>query len=463
MKMENSTNGSGQAMVKENKMGYMPEGRLLINMSLPMMISMLVQALYNITDSYFVGKYSEDAFQAVTAAFPLQMLMVAIGSGTGVGVNALVSRALGEKNNKKASVVAKNGLFIFLISYIVTAIVGTMVIRPFLFTQVDEGGMPVINLGTTYLSIVLIFSFGIYGQFIFERLLQSTGKTIFTMVSQTTGAIVNLILDPLLIFGIGFFPRMGIAGAATATVIGQIFAAVIALIWNVKKNHELNLNLKGFRPNASIIAHIYKIAVPSIIMQSIGSVMTFSMYLVLKPFGKAAQMVFGSYFKLQSFFFMPVFGLNNGLIPILSFNYGARNKKRMLRTMKFGYIIAGAFMVVGFAVFMAVPDLLIKIFSASDEMVEISKYAFRIIALHFLLAWFCIVCGSLFQAIGKAIFSMTVSIARQLVVLVPVAKLFAVIGGIHMVWWCFPIAELMSLTISSLWLFRVKRKILDAM
>lgn len=432
----------------ENKMGVMPEGRLLLNMSLPMMISMLVQALYNIVDSIFVAKISEEALTAVSLAFPLQALIIAIAAGTGVGVNALVSRALGEKNSQKANQTAVNGIFVYLLSYFVVAVMGLVLVRPFYQMQTDASQVEILELGVEYLSIVMIFSFGIFSQFIFERLLQATGRTLYTMMSQATGAIINIILDPILIFGLCGMPKLGISGAAVATVIGQIIAGIEAFIWNKWKNHDVRINFRGFRPDGGIIANIYKIGVPSIIMQSIGSVMTTGMNLILMGISATAAAVFGVYFKLQSFFFMPVFGLNNGLIPILSFNFGAKNKKRMVNTLKYGYILAFIFTFLGFICFELFPRELFMMFDASDYMLEIGIPALRVIGVHYLIAWFCIVTGTLFQSVGKATYSLYVSVARQLVVLLPVAYILAQIGGLGLIWWCFPIAEIMSLIIS---------------
>ena len=433
---------------KENKMGVMPEGRLLINISLPMMVSMLVQALYNIVDSIFVAKISEEALTAVSLAFPLQALIIAIAAGTGVGVNALVSRALGERNSKKANNTATNGIFIYLLSYFIVAILGLTIVRPFYLMQTDSSQTEILELGVQYLSIVMIFSFGIFAQFIFERLLQATGRTLYTMWSQATGAIINIILDPILIFGLFGMPKLGIKGAAIATVIGQIVAGVEAYFWNKAKNDDIDICFKGFKPDMAIIGNIYKIGIPSIIMQSIGSVMTTGMNLILMGMSATAAAVFGVYFKLQSFFFMPVFGLNNGLIPILSYNFGAKNKKRMINTLKYGYIFAFVFTFLGFICFELFPDKLFMMFDASNHMLEIGIPALRIIGIHYLIAWFCIVTGTLFQAVGKATYSLYVSVARQLIVLLPAAYILAKIGGLGLIWWCFPIAEIMSLFIS---------------
>ncbi len=445
----------------ENKMGVMPEGKLLLNMSLPMMVSMLVQALYNIVDSIFVARISEDALTAVSLAFSLQSLMIAVAAGTGVGVNALVSRALGEKNQKRVNEIAVNGIFIYLLSYIGVAVLGLTLVRPFYAFQINAGQENIMELGVQYLTIVMVCSFGIFAQFIFERLLQSTGRTLFSMISQMVGAIINIILDPILIFGYLGMPRLGIVGAAVATVIGQIIAGTVALIWNLKKNDDIQLQVKGFRPNGSIIKEIYKIGVPSIIMQSIGSIMTTGMNLILMSINSTATAVFGVYFKLQSFFFMPVFGLNNGMIPIVAYNLGARNKKRMLNTLKYGYIIAFILTFIGFMGFTVIPDRLLGLFDASEQMIAIGVPALRTIAFHYLIAWYCIITGSLFQAVGKAMYSLYVSVARQLIVLLPAAYILAKLGGLDLIWWSFPIAEIMSGLISTICLILVFKKVIN--
>lgn len=448
-----------QEKMAENKMGIMSEGKLLINMSLPMMVAMLVQALYNIVDSIFVSRISENALTAVSLAFPLQSLMIAVGAGTGVGVNALISRSLGEKNQEKANNVAKNGIFVYLCSYFAIVLLGLTAVRPFYQMQTGAGQEEILELGVTYLTTVLVFSFGIFMQFVFERILQATGRTFLTMVSQSTGAIINIILDPILIFGMFGLPEMGILGAAVATVIGQIMAGFLALYWNIKKNTDIQLNFKGFRPDKEIIGHIYQIGIPSIVMQSIGSIMNTGMNLILMNITSTATAVFGVYYKLQSFFFMPVFGLNNGMIPILGYNFGARNKQRMLNTLKYAYKIAFCFMMIGFICFMLIPGKLLLLFDASEEMLALGIPALRIIGIHFLIAWFCIVTGSLFQAVGKAMYSLYVSVSRQLLVLLPAAYILAKIGGLPLIWASFPIAEGMSLLVSLLCLRSVLKTI----
>ncbi len=426
----------------ENKMGVMPVKKLLVSMSLPMMASMLVQALYNIVDSIFVSRISENALTAVSMAFPLQTLMIALAGGTGVGINAILSRALGEKDFAKADKTAENGIFLALLSYLLFLVIGLTVVGPFYRSQTQDA--EIIAYGEQYLTIILTFSFGIFGQFIFERLLISTGRTMLSMITQGTGAIINLILDPILIFGLLGAPKMGIRGAAAATVAGQIIAAVVACVLNVKKNKEINIRLKGFRPDGAMIAQIYRIGVPSIIMQSIGSLMVYIMNKVLIGFSSTAVAVFGVYFKLQSFIFMPIFGLNNGLIPIVAYNYGAGKRDRMMKTWRFAWVLATVIMLFGVIAFEVFPTPLLKIFDASDEMLAIGRVALRVIGVHFPVAAYCIVTGSMFQALGTSVYSMITSIMRQIVVLIPAAILLAQLGNVDYVWWSFPIAEIMS-------------------
>ncbi|MCI6730795.1 MAG: MATE family efflux transporter [Lachnospiraceae bacterium] len=440
--------------MSENKMGVMSEGKLLLNMSLPMMISMFVQALYNIVDSIFVAKISQDALTAVSLAFPMQSLMIAVSAGTGVGVNALISRSLGERKRKKANTIAVNGIFIYFLSYIVIAAIGALFSRPFYAMMIEPGQEAIAELGVQYLTIVMCGSFGIFAQMIFERILQSTGRTVLTMISQTLGAVINLILDPILIFGLFGLPAMGVAGAALATIAGQIIAGIVAFIFNIKFNTDIRISFKGFRPDGKIIKSIYQIAIPSIIMQSIGSFMTTGMNKILLGLDNdgTGAAVFGVYFKLQSFFFMPVFGLNNGMIPILAYNFGAGNKKRMMNTVKYACMIGFGACAVGFALFEFFPVPLLKLFDASDNMLTIGTHALKVIAFHYLAAWFCIIIGSLFQAVGKATYTMYTSVARQLVILLPAAYILAKIGGMNLIWWSLPIAEIMSLIMTLIFL-----------
>ncbi len=445
--------------VVENKMGVMPVQKLLINMSAPMMISMLVQALYNIVDSIFVSRVSEDALTAVSKAFPMQTLMVAIGASMGVGVNAMLSKSLGEKKQEEANKAATNGMFLSLCSYILFLIIGLTAVVPFYRGQTDV--QSIIDYGIDYLTIVCCCSFGIYGQFIFERILQSTGMTFYTMITQGTGAIINLIFDPILIFGLLGAPKLGVKGAALATVAGQIVAAIMALVINIKKNHEVNLSLKGFRPDGKAIKRIYKVGVPSIIMQSIGSVMVYGMNKILGQFSSTAVAVFGVYFKLQSFIFMPVFGLNNGMIPIIAYNFGAQKRKRMIDTMKFAVLIAVCIMTAGLIVFETMPDKLFMLFDASEYMLSMGVPALRIIAVHFPVAAYAIILGSTFQALGNGIYSMINSIMRQIVVLLPAAYLLALTGNVNNVWWSFPIAEVASALMTTIFFIKISKDIIS--
>ncbi len=443
---------------KENKMGTMPVNRLLITMSLPMMISMLVQALYNVVDSIFVSRINENALTAVSLAFPIQTLMIAVSVGTCVGINAVLSKALGEKDRERADNTAVSGIVLMAASYVLFLLIGLFATRGFYLSQTDD--TQIVEFGVQYLSIVCSCSFGLFTQFVFERLLQSTGRTFYIMITQGTGALINIILDPIFIFGLFGMPQMGVAGAAVATVTGQTVAGVIALVVNFKKNEDIHIRFKGFRLEREIVGQIYKIGVPSMIMQAIGSVMTYGMNLILISFTPTATAVFGVYFKLQSFIFMPVFGLNNGLVPILAYNYGAGRRDRFISALKCGIVYAVGIMAVGVAIFQTIPAVLLGFFDASDEMLRIGVPALRIICLSFLPAGFGIVCGTAFQALGNAVYSMLVSIARQLVVLLPAAFLLSLSGEVTYVWWAFPIAEVMSLTMTVIFLVRINSRVI---
>ena len=434
--------------VRENKMGVMPVKRLIISMSLPMMVSMLVQAMYNIVDSIFVSQINEQALTAVSLAFPLQSLMIAVGSGTGVGINALLSRSLGEKEFKKADKAANNGLLLIVFSYLFFLLLGLFASGPFFRAQTDNA--VIVEYGSTYLSIVCCLSFGLLFQMTFERLLQSTGLTIFSMISQITGAVINIIFDPILIFGYFGFPKMGVAGAAYATVLGQCIAAIVGLALNIRKNRELHLSLAGmFHPSAEVIRKIYSVAIPSILMMSIGSVMGYLMNTILIGFSETAAAVFGVYFKLQSFFFMPVFGLHNGLIPVIAYNYGAKRKDRIDEAVRFSIALAFGILCVGTLCFELFPERLLGLFNASEQLMGMGVVALRKIGLHFPLAAIGIILGSTFQAFSRAVYSLIVSLCRQLIVLIPSAWLLAVITkDVNQVWWCFIIAEIVSATIS---------------
>lgn len=445
-----------QETLRENKMGTMPENRLLLSMAVPMMISMLVQALYNIVDSIFVSRICEDALTAVSMAFPLQNIIIAIAVGFGVGINALLSRALGQKNAERVNQVAVNGLLLALLSYLLVLVAGLLGIRAYMHTQTDIE--TIVNFGITYLNICILCSFGVFIEITFERFLQATGRTIYSMITQLVGAITNIILDPILIFGLLGFPKMGIAGAAWATVIGQCLGAVVAVILNHCKNPEIHLRLRHIRPSGKLMGEITAISIPSIIMSCISSLTCFVMNLILITFSSTAVAVFGVYFKLQSFVFMPVFGLNNGTVPIIAYNYGAGKPDRIMGTIKLAAVYATTIMLCGFAVFQLMPDKLLMIFSASDTMLSIGIPALRIISISFLFAGCSIVCTSLFQALGHGMLSLWISVFRQLVVLLPVAFIFARIGGLHTVWFAFPIAEAFAIIFSGVCLVHVYRK-----
>jgi len=456
-------NSGEVAALPENKMGTMPINRLLISMSLPMVISMIIQALYNIVDSLYVAGISpsQNEFTAISLAFAAQNFMVAVAVGTGVGINALLSRSLGEKDQKSANKIAANGVFLSLCSYVVFLILGLTTIDVYMSWMTSDP--EVIEFGKQYLSICYIFSFGLFGEIVMERLMISTGRTQLAMATQTTGAVINIILDPIFIFTFD----LGIRGAAIATVIGQIIAFFVALWLNARFNKDISLSFTGFRPDMKIIGKIYVIGVPSIVMSSIGSVMNILFNSILNtfavPVGKYAQNAFGAYFKLQSFIFMPVFGLNNGIVPIVAYNYGAKNKKRLLDTAKLGAAYAVGYMLLGLALFQAIPQTLIGIFITNADSIAVALPCVRIISLSFIFAGACIVIGSVFQALGKSVFSMFVSIARQLVVLIPAAYFLSLSGNVDLVWWSFPIAELVGCTLCIIFVIHVLRKALGDM
>lgn len=442
--------------VKENKMGVMPVGRLLVSMSLPIMISMLVQALYNVVDSMFVARVSENALTALSMAFPIQNLMIAVAVGLGVGLNAVLSRALGAKDTKGVNRAATCGIMLLAICAVLFMVAGMFVVRPFFEAQTDIE--EIVESGISYTSIVMIGCMGMFMQIVFERLMQSTGRTMMTMISQGTGAIINIILDPIMIFGYFGCPKMGVAGAALATIIGQWAAAALGLVMNIRMNPEVSISFKGFRPHGATIRRILAIGIPSVVMQSIGSVMTFAMNQILIAFSSTAVAVFGVYFKLQSFVFMPVFGLNNGTVPIIAYNFGARRADRMTKTIKYSVSAAIVIMIAGTLLFQAVPDKLLELFDASDEMLRIGVPALRIISLSFALAGFGIGSSSVFQALGYSIYSMIISLVRQLFVLIPCAYLIGrVTGNVTMVWWAFVIAEGFSVVLSILYMHKVNR------
>lgn len=442
--------------LRENKMGTMPENKLLLSMAVPMMISMLVQALYNIVDSIFVSRICEDALTAVSMAFPWQNIVIAIAVGFGVGINALLSRALGQKNAERVNQVAVNGLLLAGLSYLLVLVAGLIGIRAYMRTQTDIE--TIVNYGITYLNICILCSFGVFVEITFERFLQATGRTVYSMITQLTGAITNIILDPILIFGLLGFPKLGIAGAAWATVIGQCVGAVVAVMLNHFKNPEVHLRLRHIRPNGRLMGEITGISIPSIIMSCISSLTCFVMNMILIAYSSTAVAVFGVYFKLQSFVFMPVFGLNNGMVPIIAYNYGAQKPERIHKTIRLGMVYAVAIMMVGLLVFQLIPKELLLMFDASDAMLEIGAPALRIMSLAFVFAGIGIVSGSSCQAFGYSVYSMLISIARQIVVLIPAAYLLSLTGVLRSIWFAFPIAEIFSLILSLFFLRTTLKK-----
>ncbi len=438
-------------------MGTESVPRALFSMSLPIIISMIVQALYNIVDSVFVAEFDPKAgTAALTMAFPVQNLMIAVAAGLGVGMNALLSRSLGQKNHEKANKVAAQGIILALCGYLIFLVFGLFLVEPFVGLQSENALSK--QYGIDYISIVAIGSLGLFLQVTTERLLQATGKSIYSMVTQATGAIVNIILDPIMIFGLLGCPKMGVTGAAIATIIGQFVAGILGIIFNLKCNRELKFGVKYFKPEGALIREILVIGIPSVLMQAIGSLMTFSMNLILGGFGEEAMNVFGIYFKLQSFVFMPIFGLTNGMIPLVSYNYGADKPKRVFALIKLSMICSISYMALGLIIFQAFPSALLAIFNAEGALLEIGRAALRIISIGFLFAGFAIISSSVCQALGKSVYSLLLSVARQLVVLIPTAFLLSLSGEVNLVWLALPISEFVSFLVSIYFLIRVLRK-----
>ena len=433
-------------------MGVLPVNKLLVSMSVPIMLSMLVQALYNIVDSVFVSRLSENALNAVGLAFPVQNLMIAVATGTGVGINALLSKSLGEKKFERANLTASNGVFLGVCSAAVFALLGALFSRTFFLVQTDLA--EIVDGGAAYIQVCTVCSFGLFTAISIERLLQATGRTVYSMITQMVGAVINIIFDPIFIFGLG----MGVVGAAWATVLGQVAGAALGVWFNARRNPEITLSFRRFRPSGDIIRRIYSVGIPSIIMASIGSVMTFGLNKILIGFTTTATAVLGVYFKLQSFVFMPIFGLNNGMVPIVAYNFGARKPERMVKAVKLSVLYAVGIMVLGFAAFQLLPGPLLSIFEASDYMLSIGETALGVISFHFLLAGFSIVASSTFQALGHGVLSLVISLVRQLVVLLPAAWLLSLSGRLELVWWAFPLAELFSAALCAVFLRYVYRK-----
>lgn len=442
----------------ENIMGTMNVNALLIKLSVPMMISMLVQALYNVVDSIFVSRVSENALTAVSLAFSLQSVMIAVGVGTAVGVNALLSKSLGEKDFEKVNRAAANGIFLELASCAVFMLVGLTLLGVYFGAQTKDP--EIARYGKDYLFICCVFSQGFFTAAVMEKLLASTGKTKYTMYSQLAGAITNIILDPIFIFGYAGQFFAGIRGAAMATVIGQFVSAGVGIYFNLTVNKEVKFSFKGFRPHLPTISRIYAVGAPSIAMQCVGSVMTFVMNRILMAFSATAVAVFGVYFKLQSFVFMPLFGMNSGIVPIIGYNYGARKPERIIKTIKLGCLYAESIMLIGFLLFQLCPGALLSLFAASDTMVSIGTAALRTISLHFLLAGVCIIFSSTFQALGEGMYSLYISLCRQILVLLPAAWLLGRLGNVNYVWFAFPIAEVVSLILSTTFMVRTYKKVI---
>jgi len=443
-------------MSTENKMGSMPIMKLILNMSLPIMFSMFIMALYNIVDSIFVGMIGEEALTAVSLAFPIQNLMIAFGVGTAVGVNALLSLRLGQKNQDDVNKSAMNGIVLSIITWIVFAVAGTLVTEPYLRSQTSN--QTIIEYGKEYLDIILILGLGPIVGTMFDRLLQATGRTFLSMISQIVGAVFNCVFDPLFIFGLGPFPAMGIKGAAFATVLGQIIGGCVSVALNIKKNPDIQLKFKNILLEGRIVAQIYKVAVPSILMTSITSVITYFMNIILGGTlngGDTAIAVYGVYFKLNSFIFMPVFGLCNGIIPIIAYNFGAQHHRRITNAIRGALLLAMCIMTVGVILFETIPGYLFAMFSATPEMKRMGIVALRLIAPSFFGAAVAITLSSVFQAFGNAVYSMIVSFSRQIVVFLPAAYFLSKTGNVDNVWWCFIIAEFMSIGMSLFFMRRI--------
>ncbi len=440
----------------ENKMGVMPVPKLLMNMALPMIISMLVQALYNIVDSIYVSQVSESAVTALSLAFPVQNLQVGFAVGLGVGVNSLLSKSLGQKNQEAADCAAGNGILLELIAVVLFVLFGLFGVRRYfsMQSQVAE----TVESGIAYTRICCVFTMGMFLEILGERLLQATGRTMHSMVVQATGAIINIILDPIFIHGRFGIPAMGVAGAAVATVIGQWIGACLCIFFNLRYNSDIRFSWRFLKPKAGTVGPILAVGVPAIVMNAIGSVMNFGMNQILQSFQETATGVFGIYYKLQSFFFMPLFGMNSATISIIAYNYGAKKPDRIVRTLRWACGIAVGIMLAGLLAFQLAPDVLLGLFNPSEDFLAIGTSALRIISIHFPVAAFCIILGACFQALGNGIYSTIVSLCRQLFVLLPVAYLLSLTGDVHNVWWAFPVAEIASGFVMALLFTRIYRQ-----
>ena len=444
------------ATLKENKMGVMPVGKLLANMALPMIASMLVQALYNVVDSIYVSQISESAVTALSLAFPVQNLQIGFAVGIGVGVNSLLSKSLGEGNQEAANRTAGNGMILMFIITVAFMLFGIFGVRPYF--EMQSNVAETVEGGIAYTRICCLLTLGVFMQILGERLLQATGRTMHTMISQSTGAIINIILDPILIHGWFGLPAMGIAGAAWATVIGQWASALLVLYFNEYQNPDVQFGRRYTKLDPTIVRQILTVGIPSIIMNSIGSFMNFGMNLILQGFTETATSVFGIYFKLQSFFFMPLFGLNGATISIIAYNYGARKPERITKTLKLACGSGLVLMICGFLVFQFLPDLMLSMFNPSDTFLEIGRAALRTISWCFPIASVCILLGASFQALGNGIYSTITSLCRQMVVLLPAAYLLSLTGNVNLVWLAYPIAEIASGAATAFFFARIYRQ-----
>ncbi len=444
-----------------SRMGTAPMGPLLFSLAIPMMVSMLFQALYNVVDSIFVSYINEAALSAVSMAFPIQNLMIAFAVGTGVGVNAYLSKSLGEGNHKEANRAAANGLLLSLITFVVFLLFGLFGVTAFMHSQTTDTAIR--QYGVDYLSVCCIFSLGCMVQCMVEKILSATGRSNYAMITQLVGALTNIVLDPILIFGLFGFPRMEAAGAAAATVAGQFLGAATGLYLNLRHNQDVHFALGNFRPHGRTVLRIYQVGIPSIAMTSVGSVMTFCMNRILIGFSSTAVAVFGVYFKMQSFIVMPLFGLNNGMVPIIAYNYGARKPQRITQVIRMAAVSAVCIMLVGFAAAQLFPGALLSIFNAGPDMLALGEVALRIISFHFVAAGFDIVASAVFQAMGQGLMALLVSLVRQLFVLVPAAWLLSLSGNVNLIWWAFPLAELTALVMCGFFLWRCYRTILKPM
>ena len=448
-----------KSAVKENIMGTRKIPHLLFSVSVPIIISMLVQALYNVVDSIYVSRFDNIAGTgALTIAFPIQNLIIAVSVGLAVGTNALLSRALGEKNSDKVDRVAGQGFFLMLAGYSLFLIFGLFLLKPYILSSDVAAGSLLYEYSYDYISIVTLLSIGVFIQVICERLLQATGKALLSMICQLSGAVVNIILDPILIFGMLGAPSLGVKGAAIATVVGQFVAAALGLIFNFTQNREIKFKLKNLIPQPKLLGEMLAIGIPAVFMQAIGSITTYFMNKILIVFSEEALNIFGIYFKLQSFVFMPVFGLTNGMVPIIAYNYGAKSRPRVVATIRLGMISAVSYMLLGLLAFQLVPSLLLGMFNASALMLEIGVVALRNLSWSFLLAGMSVVSIASCQAFGKSIYSLIVSAIRQLVVLIPAAFLLSKTEILELVWFAFPIAELVGFAVAiSLFLYALNK------